>query len=73
MGTMMTSSPAMPAEVRALFERFISLGAMLPAADALDFDDPQALMNTSMVLKEMSRVVEQIDMLAARYAEANAP
>jgi len=50
----------MPAELRKLFIRFIELGALLPHEDALDPDDPQAVANSTPVLREMAKVQDEM-------------
>jgi hypothetical protein len=57
----------MPAELRALFERYCVLGRLLPAeADiAIVVDDSRALAEARIVLREMEQVKKQIDAFLA--------
>jgi len=50
----------MPAELRKLFIRFIELGALLPHEDDFDTDDPQAVANSTLVLREMAKVQNEM-------------
>jgi len=50
----------MPRELRELFIRFIELGALLPHEDDFDPNDPQALTEHKLILREMTRVQEEM-------------
>jgi hypothetical protein len=51
----------MPAEFRALLERFNALGRLLPKPDDLDLEDPSARAEAEIIMTEMNRVKAQID------------
>src|SRR5262249_8296887 len=51
----------MPPELRALMERYCQLGRLLPPADNDWTEDPRAMAEVGVVLREMDSVKAQID------------
>jgi hypothetical protein len=50
----------MPPELRKLFIRFIELSALLPDPDNFDPGDPQAVAKTTLILRELAKVNDEI-------------
>jgi hypothetical protein len=52
----------MPAELRALMERYCQLGSLLPDRDDdVDLENPRTRAGVDIVLEEMARVKREID------------
>jgi hypothetical protein len=52
----------MPAELRALFERYNALGRLLPSQDDMGaFEDPGVRAEAKLILAEMAKVKKRID------------
>jgi hypothetical protein len=58
----------MPTELHDLFERYCCLGELLPSPDSFDTDDPLAVADCMMTLREMAKVQKKIAALAGKYA-----
>jgi hypothetical protein len=64
----------MPAELRALMERYNQVGCLLDDVDedAIKAGDAAALANAKLIVAEMARIKGQIDAFLDREAHLNA-